>query len=74
MNLPDCYDPAVQEAANALAWTARALRQPRCIACGCRITTEKYLDLEPFGIMGFGCEACMNKHSHWTDRLEETYE
>lgn len=71
MNLPECYDPAVQEAANALAYTARVLRLPRCIACGSPILTEKYLDLEPFGIKGLGCEACMDKHSHWTDQWEE---
>lgn len=71
MKIPECYDPAVQEASNALAYTVRVLRRPRCILCELPITTEKYLDLTDFGINGLSCERCMERSSHWSEDLDE---
>lgn len=71
MQIPDCYDPAAQEAANALSYTARVMRLPRCQCCDSPITTEQYLDLEPFGVKALACESCVKTHSRWNDFWEE---
>lgn len=71
MHIPDCYDPAVQEAANALAHTAKVMRRPRCERCGSPLMGEIYLDLEPFGLKGYACEKCLDKHSHDVGDLDE---
>lgn len=72
--IPNCYDPAEQEARRDLAYTARIMQRPRCLGCGIPITTDLYLDLEPFGIQGLACEQCRNIHTHSTDNLEAGYE
>lgn len=71
MQIPDCYDPICQEAARSLAYTARVMRRPRCVCCDLPITTEQYLDLEPFGLKGLACDRCRDDHSHWTDTLDD---
>lgn len=70
MQIPDCYDPAIQEAARSLRYTAMVMRRPRCECCGLPVTTDQYLDLEPFGLKGIACERCRDGNSHWTDTLE----
>lgn len=71
MNIPDCYDPAVQEAARSLAFAAQVLRRPRCACCGNPLTGDEYLDLEPFGLRGCACERCVHKHRHEVSNLDE---
>lgn len=71
MNIPDCYDPAVQEAARSLAFAAQVLRRPRCACCGNPLTGDEYLDLEPFGLRGYACECCVRKHRHEVSNLDE---
>ena len=34
---------------------------PRCVCCGLPVVSERYLDLEGFGIRGVGCERCVDK-------------
>lgn len=71
MQILECYDPAVQAASCALAYTARVMRRPRCVCCDEPVTTELYLDLEPFGLKGIACERCRDRNSRWTDDMEE---
>ena len=71
MNLPECYDPAVQEAAHALAYTAKVMHRPRCECCGSPLTGDQYMDLEPFGLKGYACEQCIDKHSYDVGDLDK---
>lgn len=71
MNIPDCYEPDVMLAAQALQQAVHQLRLPCCQCCGLPIVTEKYLDLAPFGLSGLSCQTCFEKHSHYTDLWEE---
>lgn len=71
MQIPDCYDPIIQEASRSLAYTARVIHRPRCECCGLPVTSERYLDLEPFGLQGIACEYCRDRHSHLSDNLDE---
>lgn len=60
MKIPDCYDPANQEEARDLAYTAKLLRRPRCCKCGGYLAAETCLDLTDFGLPdSFACERCM---------------
>ena len=34
---------------------------PRCVCCGQPVVSERYLDLEAFGLKGVGCERCVEK-------------
>ena len=36
-------------------------RLPRCVCCGEVVVSERYLDLEAFGLKGVGCERCVEK-------------
>lgn len=72
--VPDCYDPVAQEASRDARHVAWLSRLPRCLGCGDPITSEMYLDLEPFGIQGRACEQCYRRHMHYTDDLEDAYE
>lgn len=71
MQIPDCYDPAVQEESRAMAYTVRMMRRPRCVCCDDPITTEQYLDLAPFGLKGLACDRCRDNNSHWSDTLDD---
>lgn len=73
-DIPDCWDPAEQEArrdARHIAWLSKL---PCCLGCGNPIASEMYLDLEPFGIQGRACEQCCSRHTHYMDDLEDDYE
>lgn len=70
LQIPDCYDPVVQEFGRQLAHTARLMKRPICQSCGERIWTEEYLDLEPFGIKGYACEKCVKRHKGYSEDLE----
>lgn len=37
---------------------------PRCCGCNMPMDTERYLDLEPFGLQAVVCERCMDKNVH----------
>ncbi|MBQ3529769.1 MAG: hypothetical protein IJA47_04670 [Oscillospiraceae bacterium] len=71
MKIPNCYDPVEQERRRDLAYNAKIMRLPCCQGCGQRITSEQYLDLEPFGLKGYACEKCVSRHTFYTDDLEE---
>lgn len=71
LQIPDCYDPAVQEESRQLAYTAKMMKKPRCVCCGERIWTEECLDLEPFGIKGYSCERCVKSNTKYSDDLED---
>lgn len=45
MSILDCNDPADQEEAHQLAYTARMAKRPPCGRCGRRIWTDTYLDI-----------------------------
>ena len=72
--LPACYDPLEQEARRDQRRVAWLSKLPRCLGCGDPITSEMYLDLEPFGIQGRACERCCGHHMHYNDVLEDFYE
>ncbi len=70
VKIPDCYEADRQADARDLAYTARMMRRPVCPSCGERIMTEECIDLEPFGIAGYGCERCIKRHTVWADDLD----
>lgn len=58
-----------QEEARCQQHRERRGRQfPCCYSCGDPITTERYFDLEPFGLSAQLCEDCMEENTHdtWT--------
>lgn len=71
MQIPDCYDPVYQEERRQLSYTVRKMRMPKCQGCGGHIWTERYLDLEPFGLKGFACETCIERNLGYCDELED---
>lgn len=73
MNLPDCYEADRQFDTMDRAQTARMMRKPKCVKCEKPILSEKYLDLSDFGLDGFVCERCVDRHTHYTDDLDEDY-
>lgn len=70
MDIPNCYDPVVQEEDRQLAYTAKRMRMPRCLCCNEHIWTEKYLDLSAFGLNGYACEECVKHNQGYSDDLE----
>lgn len=44
---------------------------PVCPCCGQEISSDLYLDLHPFGLVGSACESCVNKNLGYTQDLEE---
>lgn len=70
-SIPDCYDPIIQEARRDASYAAMLNRLPKCMGCGHPITSEMYLDLEPFGVQGRACEHCYRLHRHY---MESDYE
>lgn len=73
-DIPDCYDPVEQEARRDRAYAKKLMHRPQCEGCGCPITDETYIDLEPFGIHGYACEQCIRLNTHYTENLEDDYE
>ena len=71
MKIPERCSPADEEARRDRRYVEWMNRQPRCMGCGQPITTELYLDLEPFGIDGRACECCRSIHTHFTEGVYE---
>lgn len=69
--IPDCYEADRQYDAMDRAHTARIMRRPCCACCGSPLMGDTYLDLEEFGIKGYGCERCVSKNSFDLGDLEE---
>ena len=71
MELPKCYDAALQFDARDRRQTRLAKKRPQCQGCGEPIQTETALDLRPFGLAGFACQRCVDRHSRdenqWTN-------
>lgn len=72
--IPDCWDPAEQEAGQDRVYAKSLMRRPKCQGCGCPIAGETYLDLDAFGIRGMACDRCVDAHTNYTDNLEDDYE
>ena len=70
-SIPDCYEADRQFDAMDLAHTARLMRRPRCVCCGCHILTETCLDLSGFGLSEYACHSCVKNNMIDTDGLEE---
>lgn len=73
-DIPDCWDPAEQEARRDRAYAQKIMHRPWCQCCGCPVTGETYVDLAPFGIQGVACERCINIHTRYIEDLEDDYE
>lgn len=63
-------EPWVDEAWRDLAHTARVMRCPRCQCCDEHLMGEMYVDLEPFGLRGYACGRCVDKHTFDIGDLE----
>ena len=55
-------EPWQEEALLQQRQQARREYLPCCQCCALPITTERYLDLEPFGLRGCACEGCMERN------------
>lgn len=66
-------EPWVEEMRRQNALEALQKRFPACICCDEPIRTERYLDLEAFGIRGYVCEDCMEENTGYADHLEPIY-
>lgn len=55
-------EPWQQQAQHAFHQERLQQRLPRCQCCERPVTTEFYLDLEPFGIRAVACEQCVMRH------------
>lgn len=71
VKIPECYEADKQYEAMDLAYTAKIMRRPRCVCCGNPLMGDTYLDLEEFGLKGYGCERCVNKFSYDLGDLDE---
>ena len=66
----DPYDAGQQEEIRDARYSKWRSRLPRCACCGEPIESEKYLDLEPFGLQDRACEGCVRLHSRY---MEDCY-
>lgn len=67
MQIPDCYDPAVQEDARQAAWDAKCDAFPRCEECGGSLYPhDTYTEIGG----KLYCEECIRQHTHSVDNLE----
>lgn len=64
-------EPWVYEQQRQMRWEQRRARMPRCQRCQEHIWTERYLDMEAFGLQGYVCEACMEENTGYTEHLQQ---
>lgn len=57
-------EPWQQEALRQLQADRRRRLRPQCHCCDRPIDTERFLDLEPFGIGAMVCEECVEENMH----------
>lgn len=67
MNLPDCYDPAVQENRRQAEYDAKCAAFHRCAECGGSLYPhDTYTELGG----KLYCEKCVSDNTHSVDDLE----
>lgn len=54
-------EPWVEEEMRQWALEQERSQLPRCVCCGEAVLSERYLELESFGLKGVGCERCVEK-------------
>ena len=63
MHIPICYDALKQFETRDRMQARAAMSRPWCQCCGAPIQTETALDLSPFGLTGFACQRCVDRHT-----------
>lgn len=59
--------PWQEEEMRQLGLERERAKRPRCVCCGEAVMSERYLDLEDFGLKGAGCERCVEKAMEYND-------
>ncbi len=60
-------EPWVEEQMRQMGLERERDKLPRCVCCGEPVVSERYLDLDSFGLKGVGCEGCVEKAMEYTD-------
>ena len=60
-------EPWVEEELHQMRLERERARLRRCVCCGEAVMSERYLDLEGFGLKGVGCERCVEKAMEYND-------
>ena len=60
-------EPWVEEEMRQLRLERARGRMMRCVCCGEAVDTERFLNLERFGLKAVGCERCVEKEMEFTD-------
>ena len=64
-------EPWMEEEQRQARWHSRLSRLPRCACCDEPIATERYLNLNAFGIAAAACETCVEQNFGAWEALEE---
>ena len=58
-------EPWVEEEMRQMRLERERDKLPRCVCCNQPVVSERYLELEGFGLKGVGCEGCVEKAMKW---------
>lgn len=67
MQIPDCYDPVIQEEQRQAEWDAKCEAFPHCDECGGSLYPhDTYTEIGGH----LYCEKCISNNTHLVDNLE----